>query len=70
MIDISREVERLSKEIEEIELELNGIINKKLKDKEFLTKAPPPVVDKVKKQKEECETKRDKLLRNLKLIKE
>ncbi len=70
MIDISQEVERLSKEIEKIELELDGIINKKLKDREFLKKAPPAVVDKVKKQKEECETKRDKLVGNLKLIKE
>lgn len=69
MIDISREVERLSKEIEKIEVELDRI-NKKLKSRDFLKKAPPPVVEKVKRQKEECEITRDKLLKNLKLIKE
>ncbi len=69
MIDISREVERLSKEIEKIEVELDRT-NKKLKNKEFLKKAPPPVVEKVKKQKEEYEITKDKLLKNLKLIKE
>ncbi|MEE9316379.1 MAG: hypothetical protein V3U97_04645, partial [bacterium] len=69
MIDISREAERLSKEIEKIEFELSRI-NKKLKNRDFLKKAPPPVVEKVKKQKEECEITRDKLLKNLKLIKE
>ena len=69
MIDISREAERLSKEIEKIEVELNRI-NKKLKNREFLKKAPPPVVEKVKRQKEEYEITRDKLLKNLKLIKE
>lgn len=69
MIDISREVERLSKEIEKIEFELSRI-NKKLKSREFLKKAPPPVVEKVKRQKEEYEITRDKLLKNLKLIKE
>jgi valyl-tRNA synthetase len=69
MIDISREVERLSKEIEKIELELDRI-NNKLKNKNFLTKAPPQVVEKVKKQKEEYEITIDKLRRNLKLVKE
>jgi len=69
MIDIHREVERLSKEIEKIEVELDRT-NKKLKNKEFLKKAPSPVVEKVKRQKEEYEITRDKLLKNLKLIKE
>jgi valyl-tRNA synthetase len=69
MIDISREAERLSKEIEKTEVELNRT-NKKLKNREFLKKAPPPIVEKVKKQKEEYEITRDKLLKNLKLIKE
>jgi len=69
MIDISREAERLSKEIEKIEVELDRI-NKKLKNRKFLKKAPPPVVEKVKRQKEEYEITRDKLLKNLKLIKE
>jgi len=69
MIDISREVERLSKEIEKIAVELDRT-NKKLKSRDFLKKAPPPVVEKVKRQKEEYETTRNKLLRNLKLIKE
>jgi valyl-tRNA synthetase len=69
MIDISREVERLSKEIEKIELELDRI-NNKLKNKNFLTKAPPQVVEKVKKQKEEYEITIDKLRKNLKLVKE
>jgi valyl-tRNA synthetase len=69
MIDIAREGERLSKEIEEIELELDRI-NRKLKSREFLRKAPPAVVEKVKKQKQEYEVMRDKLRRNLKLIKE
>ena len=67
-IDKSREIERLSKEIEKIEVELDRI-NKKLKNREFLKKAPPPVVEKVKKQKEEYEIERDKLLEGLKLIK-
>jgi valyl-tRNA synthetase len=69
MIDIHREVDRLSKEIEKIEVELERV-NKKLKNREFLKKAPSPVVEKVKRQKEEYEITRDKLLRNLKLIKE
>ncbi|MFQ5866613.1 MAG: valine--tRNA ligase [bacterium] len=69
MIDISKEVERLGKEIEKIELELDRI-NRKLRNSEFLKKAPPTVVEKVKKQKEEYEVTRDKLRRNLKLIKE
>ncbi|NIM02847.1 valine--tRNA ligase [bacterium] len=69
MIDIQREVDRLSKEIEKIEIELERV-NKKLKNKEFLKKAPTPIVEKVKRQKEEYKITRDKLLRNLKLIKE
>ncbi len=69
MIDVSREVKRLSKEIEKIEIELDRT-NKKLKNNEFLKKAPSPVVEKVKRQKEEYEITKDKLLRNLKLIKE
>lgn len=69
MIDISREVERLKKEIEKIEVELDRT-NRKLKSRDFLKKAPPAVVEKVKRQKEEYEITRDKLLTNLKLIKE
>ena len=69
MINISREVERLKKEIEKIEVELDRT-NRKLKNRDFLKKAPPAVVEKVKRQKEEYEITRDKLLTNLKLIKE
>jgi len=69
MVDISREIERLNKEIEKIELELDRI-DEKLKNRDFLRKALPAVVEKVKKQKEEYEIRKDKLLRNLKLIKE
>ena len=69
MIDISREVERLKKEIEKIEVELDRT-NRKLKSRDFLKKAPPLVVEKVKRQKEEYEITRGKLLTNLKLIKE
>jgi len=68
MIDISREKERLNKEIENIEIELDRI-EKKLKNKDFLRNAPPEVIDKVKKQKEMCDNTKDKLVRNLKLIK-
>jgi valyl-tRNA synthetase len=67
MIDISKEKERLNKEMEKIELELDRV-TRKLKNREFLKKAPPSVVEKVKKQKEEYETTKDKLLKNLKLI--
>jgi len=69
MIDIPREIERLSKEIEETELEL-AKIDRKLKSREFLKKAPAPVVEKVEKQKEDYEITREKLIRNLRLIKE
>ena len=69
MINISREVERLKKEIEKIEVELDRT-NRKLKSRDFLKKAPPLVVEKVKRQKEEYEITRGKLLTNLKLIKE
>jgi len=67
MIDISREIERLGKEIEKIELELDRVA-KKLKNKEFLKKAPPEVLEKVKRQKEEYGITRDKLIRNLRMI--
>lgn len=68
MIDISQERERLNKEIGKIELELDRI-DKKLRNKEFLKKAPAQVVEKVKRQKEEYEITVDKLRKNLELIK-
>ena len=48
-------------------LELDRVA-KKLKNKEFLKKAPPEVLEKVKRQKEEYGITRDKLIRNLRMI--
>lgn len=57
MIDMDKEIARLSKEIEELDKELARVASK-LSNEGFLSKAPPAVVQKEKDKKEELEDKK------------
>ncbi|HKK91640.1 MAG TPA: valine--tRNA ligase [Desulfobacteraceae bacterium] len=69
VIDFDKEETRLSKEIEKITKELLSV-SKRLNNESFLDKAPEDVVEKVKEQQADLETKNDKLHLNLARLKE
>jgi len=68
-IDIAAERERLTKELEKIEKQLASA-QARLSDKQFLSKAPPHVVEGLRKQVEELTILREKILAKLKELSE
>jgi valyl-tRNA synthetase len=64
-IDVAAERERLTKELEKIEKQL-AIAQARLGDQQFLSKAPPHVVEGLRKQVEEATILREKTLSKLK----
>ncbi|MGD0916153.1 MAG: valine--tRNA ligase [Thermodesulfobacteriota bacterium] len=66
---IEEEVSRLQKEILKIEKEI-AFTEKKLSNKQFLSNAPPEVVEEVKEKALEYQTRSEKLEENLRKIKE
>jgi valyl-tRNA synthetase len=69
IIDFSKEAQRLEKEINKLNKEL-AVISKKLKNDDFLNKAPNDVVEKVKAKHSRFQEKQKKLESNLERIKE
>jgi len=69
IVDFAKEIERLEKEIDKLSSE-SAMASKKLNNEEFLSKAPPPVVEKVKAKHDLLVEKQQKLLSNLDKIKE
>ncbi len=67
IIDFDKEKLRLQKELERLEKDLDRV-NRKLSNKDFLTKAPPHVVEKEKSIKAELEEKRERLIEALRSI--
>jgi valyl-tRNA synthetase len=66
---MEEEMKRLQKEILKIEKE-NAFVMKKLSNEQFLSKAPPEVVQEVKEKASEFHTQREKLEESLERIKE
>jgi valyl-tRNA synthetase len=64
ILDFAKEIERLEKEIGKLSKELTSVA-KKLHNQDFLAKAPPEVVDKVKTQRQELLDKQQKIQTNL-----
>ncbi len=64
-IDVAAERERLTKELEKIAKQLTGA-QARLGDDQFLKKAPPHVVEGLRKQVEEAAILRDKTVAKLK----
>jgi valyl-tRNA synthetase len=64
-IDVAAERERLKKELEKIEKQLAGN-QARLGDEQFLSKAPPHVVEGLRKQVEEQTILRNKIVSQLK----
>jgi valyl-tRNA synthetase len=69
IIDFVQEMNRLDKEINKLTNELS-IVSKKLRNEDFLSKAPKDVVEKVKEKQEALMEKQQKLQTNLDKIKE
>ncbi|MCJ7538875.1 MAG: valine--tRNA ligase, partial [Desulfobacterales bacterium] len=69
IIDFAQEINRLDKEINKLTNELS-IVSKKLRNEDFLSKAPKKVVEKVKEKQETLMEKQQKLQTNLDKIKE
>ena len=69
IIDFAQEINRLDKEINKLTNELS-IVSKKLRNEDFLSKAPKDVVEKVKEKQEVLMEKQQKLRTNLDKIKE
>ena len=69
VIDFTQEIQRLGKEISKLTTELN-MATKKLRNEDFLEKAPKDVVDKVKEKYDSLMEKQQKLQKNLDKIKE
>jgi len=67
VIDIKAEIERLEKKLLKIEKEIT-LINKKLKNVDFIQKAPVNVIDKEKEKIKELTDIRDRIVKNLKTI--
>jgi len=65
IVDLEKEEERLSRELSKVERELK-LLQVKLANEDFVTKAPNEVVKKEREKLEEVISKRDKLLMNLK----
>jgi valyl-tRNA synthetase len=68
IIDVSQETARLEKELGKLNKEMIGI-TKKLRNEDFLQKAPPQIVVKVRAQHEELLEKQKKLTATLERIK-
>lgn len=64
-VDVAAERERLTKELEKIEKQLAGA-QTRLGDEQFLSKAPPHVVEGLRKQVEELTILREKSAAKLK----
>jgi valyl-tRNA synthetase len=69
IIDFAQEINRLDKEINKLTNELS-IVSKKLRNEDFLSKAPKDVVEKVREKQEALMEKQQKLQTNLDKIKE
>ena len=69
IIDFAQEINRLDKEINKLTNELS-IVSKKLRNEDFLSKAPKDVVEKVREKQESLMQKQQKLRTNLDKIKE
>jgi valyl-tRNA synthetase len=69
VVDFTQEIHRLGKEINKLTNELN-MATKKLRNEDFLEKAPRDVVDKVKEKYDSLLEKQQKLQKNLDKIKE
>jgi valyl-tRNA synthetase len=65
IVDLGKEEERLSKELSKVEKKLK-LVQAKLANEDFITKAPDEVVRKEREKLEDLISKRDKLLMNLK----
>ncbi|MGD8210153.1 MAG: valine--tRNA ligase, partial [Desulfobacterales bacterium] len=68
IIDFSKEAQRLEKEIKKLTTELTTVA-KKLQNEEFLSKAPPDVIEKVKDKQGVLLEKQQKIQKNLDRIK-
>ncbi len=68
IIDISQETARLEKELAKLNKEMVGV-SKKLSNEDFLSKAPPQIVSKVRTQHQEFLEKQQKLTANLEKVK-
>jgi len=64
MIDLEQEAERLQKEIEQKEGFLQSV-EKKLSNRQFVTKAPDEVVERERQKKEDAVAELDRLRANL-----
>ena len=67
IIDLDIEKDRLQKRINELELHLINV-NKKLKNKNFLNRAPKDVISREKEKKENMVLELDKITRNFEMI--
>lgn len=67
IIDIGCELERLKKELLKVEKDLDKT-NNKLSNNNFVSKAPPEVIDKEKEKQQEFLSKQEKLNRNIELL--
>ncbi|MCD6224389.1 MAG: valine--tRNA ligase [Deltaproteobacteria bacterium] len=68
VVDFNKEIDRLEKELNKLTKELRSVI-KKLGNNDFLAKAPPHIVDKVREKERILLEKQDKLEKNLHRIK-
>ena len=68
IIDFAKEIQRLEKEIDKLDIELTKVA-KKLENEGFLTKAPADVIEKVREKQSVLLEKQQKLLMNLERIK-
>jgi valyl-tRNA synthetase len=68
IIDVFQETARLEKEIAKLNKEMSSVSNK-LSNEDFLSKAPPQIISKVRKQHEELLEKQQKLTTTLERIK-
>ncbi len=68
VVDFKKEIDRLEKELKKQTKELITVL-KKLGNDDFLTKAPPHIVDKVREKEQVLREKQDKLEKNLYRIK-
>ncbi len=68
MVDVVAEIDRLSKKLSRIEVELERV-KSKLLDEQFLTKAPPEIVRRERQKEEELSEQRRKLDEQLRILK-
>jgi len=66
---MEEETKRLQKEIQKVDKEV-AFVSKKLSNEQFLSKAPPEIVEEEKEKASQFKTRRDKLEENLKKIQE